>query len=455
MSADGSHVVGRLKGSLLVGRIGRPSVPRRHFATGARAALIALALAIPATLGPERVDPAAAAIDPQLSLDKLGRIDAFFNGEIGGGKIPGAVVLVQRHGQPVYFRCFGVRDVDSGLPMSSDTIFRIFSMSKPITAVTAMMLIDQGKLGLRDPLSKYIPAFAQVKVGVETRGPDGAPRLATEPLRREITIEDLLRQSSGITYGFYGDSQVRKAYAAADLFREPLDNAIFAERLAKLPLAEQPGTVWDYGHSMDIVGRVIEVVTGKSLYQAEKEMLLDPLGMTDTAFYVADPAKYSRLARPMPKDSTFVSTMERDVRKPIAWEPGGSGMVSTPHDYARFAQMLLNGGTLDGRQYLSPETFRAMTTNHIEPATGVKRGAFYFPGDGFGYGLGFGVRINRGDHNPPGAIGEIKWDGAGGTYFFADPKNDMFAMLMIQSPSQRGRIIPELKKLVYDALASQ
>ncbi|MEW6640146.1 MAG: serine hydrolase domain-containing protein [Pseudomonadota bacterium] len=387
-----------------------------------------------------------------FSAPGLTKIDDYFAHEIELGKIPGAVVLIQRHGKPVYFKCFGVRDVTTRLPMTPDTIFRIFSMSKPITAVTAMMLIDQGKLRLDDQLAKYIPSFADVKVGVETKGADGAAKLDLVPLDRPITIEDMLRQSSGITYGFYGEGLVRKAYRDANLFSGELNNAIFAERIAKLPLEVQPGTIWDYGHSMDVMGRVIEIVTGKSLYQAEKAMLLDPLGMTDTAYYVADPAKFPLIAQPLPNDKTFVAAMERHVREPTTWEAGGSGMVSTVTDYARFVQMLANGGELDGHRYLSAAAFANMTTNHIAPTSAVRKGPYYFPGDGFAYGLGFGVRIDRGDHDPPGSIGEFKWDGAGGTYFFVDPKNDMFVLFMVQSPSQRGRIHQELKRMIYDAL---
>jgi CubicO group peptidase (beta-lactamase class C family) len=397
----------------------------------------------------------AAQLNPEaagFSSEGLDKINTYFNHEVTGGKIPGAIVLIVRHGKPVYFECFGVRDVATKLPMTPDTLFRIFSMTKPITAVTAMMLIDQGKLGLDDPLSKYIPSFADVKVGVEVKGEDGTPKLDLIPLERPITIRDLLRQSSGITYGFYGDTLVRKAYRAADLFKGNFNNADFAERIAKLPLEVQPGTIWDYGHSMDVMGRVIEIVSGKSLYQTEKEMLFDPLGMTNTTFYVADPARFPLIAEPMPNDKTFVAAMERDVRVPTTWEAGGSGMLSTVKDYGLFAQMLLNGGSLDGKRYMSPETFKMMTSNQIAPATDVRKGPFYFPGDGFGYGFGFGVRIDRGDNNPPGSIGEFKWDGAGGTYFFVDPKLDMYVVFMIQTPSERGRIQRDLKKMIYDAV---
>src|ERR1700730_4315723 len=235
-----------------------------------------------------------------FSRAKLERVGDYIRNEIATGKIPGAIMLIQQHGQPVYFENFGVRDVATKLPMTADTIFRLYSMSKPITSVAAMMLVEDGKLSLDDPVSKYIPAFADVKVGVEKRDQDGKRLL--EPLKRPITIEDLLRHTSGLTYGFYGDSAVRKFYANADLFRGDFDNADFADRLAKLPLAEQPGTLWDYGHSTDILGRVIEVVSGKSLFQFEKERLLDPLGMADTAFYVADAAKRPRIAEAMPDD---------------------------------------------------------------------------------------------------------------------------------------------------------
>jgi len=305
-----------------------------------------------------------------FSPEKLARVGDYIRNEIATGKIPGAIMLIQQHGQPVYFENFGVRDVATQLPMTADTIFRLYSMSKPITSVAAMMLVEDGKLSLNDPVSKYIPAFADVKVGVEQRGQDGKPALVLEPLDRPITIEDLLRHTSGLTYGFYGDSAVRNLYASSDLFKGDFDNAEFAERLARLPLAEQPGTCWDYGHSTDVLGRVIEVISGQSLFQFEKQRLLDPLGMTDTAFYVADAAKRPRIAEPLPNDR-FVTPVAgiRDPMVPRRWESGGAGMVGTIGDYARFAQMLLNGGTFEGRRYLKPETIALMTSDHIGPET--------------------------------------------------------------------------------------
>src|SRR3979490_204201 len=206
-----------------------------------------------------------------FSRAKLARVGDYIRNEIATGKIPGAIMLIQQHGQPVYFENFGVRDVDRKRPMTPDTIFRLYSMSKPITSVAAMMLVENGKLRLDDAVSRYLPAFADVKVGVQKPDENGKPALALEPVNRPITIEDLLRHTSGLTYGFYGDSEVRRLYAEADLFNRDTDNAEFVERIARLPLAEQPGTLWDYGHSTDVLGRVIEIVSGKSLFRFEKE----------------------------------------------------------------------------------------------------------------------------------------------------------------------------------------
>jgi CubicO group peptidase (beta-lactamase class C family) len=375
-----------------------------------------------------------------FSRAKLERAGDYLRNEIATGKIPGAILLIQQHGKPVYFESFGVRDVATRLPMTPDTIFRLYSMSKPITSVAAMMLVEGGKLALSDPVSKTIPAFANVKVGVEQNALD-----------RPITIEDLLRHTSGLTYGFTGTDPVRHRYTHSDLFDGDFDNAAFAERLAKLPLAEQPGTLWDYSHSVDVLGRVIEVSSGQSLFQFEKQRLLDPLGMTDTAFYVTDAAKRPRIAEPMPDDRAtgpVLGTYDPLVVR--RWEAGGAGMSGTITDYARFAQMLLNGGALDGRRYLKPETVALMTSDHIGPETKIARDANYWPGPTSGFGLGFAVRTTQPPERWP--LGEYRWDGVGGTFFFIDPKDDMFAILMVQTPSQRGRIQLELKTLIYEAL---
>jgi CubicO group peptidase (beta-lactamase class C family) len=414
----------------------------RHFASSSLWA--GLFAATVATVSAAQLGPPPHAV---LSREKLSAIDDFLNAEIAAGNIPGAIVLIQHHGQPVYFKCFGKRDVEKATPMTADAIFPIHSVTKTITSVAAMMLVDRGKIALDDPVSKYIPSFAGMKVGVERKDDTGRAVLDLVPLRRSITLEDLLLHTSGITYGFYGEGLVKAAYAG--IYLGDFDNAEFAERLAKVPLAEQPRTLWDYGHSTDVLGRVIEVASGQSLYEFEKKNLLDPLGMTATKFFLTDPAERARYAQPLAKDRH----VERNSLDVTRWESGGGGMVSTIADFARYAQMLLNGGTLDGKTYLSPATFAAMTTDHIGPGSGVARNYFYYPGDGFGFGYGFGIRTDPGNAvpPPPGSLGEIKWDGATGVYIVVDRAQDMFFVVMENSPSGRMHVQVTLKKIIYDA----
>ena len=394
----------------------------------------------------------AAAFGPppgaELKLEKLDAIESFVDGEVAAGRIPGAIVLIQQHGKRVYFKCFGKRDVDAGTPMTEDAIFPIHSVTKTITSVAAMMLVDRGTIALDDPVSKYIPSFAGMKIGVERKDESGKTVLDPVALRRPITVEDLLLHTSGITYGFYGVGLVKAAYGG--IYLGDFDNAGFVERIAKVPLAEQPRTLWDYGHSMDVLGRVIEVASGQSLYQFEKRNLLDPLGMTTTKFFLTDPGERARYAQPLAKDRH----VERNSLNVTRWESGGGGMVSTVADFERYGAMLLNGGTLDGRTYLSPATFKAMTTDHIGPGAGVARNYYYYPGDGFGFGYGFGIRTDPGNASPPapGSLGEIKWDGATGVYLVVDRAEDMFFVVMQDSPSGRMHVITTIKKIVYDAL---
>jgi CubicO group peptidase (beta-lactamase class C family) len=277
--------------------------------------------------------------------------------------------------------------------------------------------------------------------------------LELEPLNRPVTIEDLMRHTAGLPYGYYGGAPVNKLYADAGLFdNKDLTNAELVAKITALPLAEQPGTIWDYGHSTDVLGRIIEVISGKSLFEFAKERLLDPLGMKETAFYVADPAKWPRIAEPMPEDRAISPmTQVRDPRKPLRWESGGGGLVGTIGDYARFSQMLLNGGTLEGRRYLKPETIALMASDHIGPETKIVRDQNYYPGGSSGYGLGVAVRtsVPQGTSWP---LGEYRWDGVGGTFFFIDPEDDLFGIFMVQTPSQRGRIQLALKTLIYQAM---
>jgi CubicO group peptidase (beta-lactamase class C family) len=414
------------------------------------AALLTVLVASPAIAEGTFDIPPGAHFNPK----KLEKIGDFFRNEVATGKIPGAILSIQQHGKPVYHEVFGVRDVDTGAPMTDDTIFRIFSMTKPITSVAAMILVDRRKLKLDDHVAKYIPSFANAKVGVEKKAENGEKVLELVPLKRPLTILDLMTQTSGITYGFYGESLVRKAYANAKIYDGDFTNAEFAERIAQLPLAEQPGTLWNYGHSTDVLGRIMEVVSGKSLLKFEQESLLGPLGMTDTTFYVTDPKKQKLLAKPMPKDRDYRVGFESSPDVFMKWESGGGGMVTTMSDFAKFSQMVLDGGKFAGKQILSPEAFAAMTSDHVGPGSGVQRDYFYFPGDGFGFGLGFGVRTDPGKAKPPppGSLGELKWDGASGCYFVIDRKQNMFFVLLEQTPSERQRIQKAVKQLVYEAM---
>ena len=336
-------------------------------------------------------------------------------------------MLIQQHGKPVYFESFGVRNPATGQPMTPDTLFQIYSMTKAVTSVAAMMLVDDGKLGLDDPVEKYIRSFADTKVGVDVSDEAGKYPLKLEPLKRPITIRDLLRHTSGITYGFFGEQQVTKLYGNPLLYAGDFDNAEFVDRIAVLPLAEQPGTRWNYSHSTDVLGRVVEVASGQTLFQFEKQRLFDPLGMSETAYVVADSAKWPRIAQAFPVDRFRVAGIG-DPTLPRRWESGGAGLVSTIGDYARFLQMLLNGGELDGKRYLKPETVKLMTSDQIGPETGIIHDPFYFPGPTSGFGLGFAVRTSA----PPGTtwpLGEYRWDGAGGSFYFVDPVDDLFGDL--------------------------
>jgi len=242
-----------------------------------------------------------------------------------------------------------------------------------------------------------------------------------------------------------------QVYQAANIFEGPFNNRQFADRIAKLPLTRQPGTLWRYGHSTDVLGAVIEIISGQTLYEFLKQRILDPLGMNSTKFVLKTPEERARMARPLPSDPVLLAG-ERDRLDHPEWESGGGGLLSTITDYQRFSQMLHNGGEFEGKRYLSPAAFKAMTTDHIGPGSGVGRDYFYFPGDGFGYGYGLAVRTDPGNAKPPppGSIGELKWDSGSGTYFGVDPKLDMVYLMMQQTQNERSRITPAFRELVYD-----
>lgn len=386
-----------------------------------------------------------------LSTERLTRITETLKASVAKGDIPGAVLLISRNGKVAYFEAMGSLDPEKKTPMSKDAIFRIYSMTKPITTVAAMMLFEEGKLALTDPVAKHIPAFKDVKVGEAKSGADGKPTLDLVAPKRAMTVQDLMRHSSGLTYGFFGEGLVKKAYIEAKLGDGDPTTAEFVDRLAKMPLVYHPGTTWDYSQSTDVLGRVVEVVTGKSLYAALKAMLLDPLGMTDTSFYVTDPAKQGRVAEPFATDRTIgAGAQVNDPRVAKKYESGGGGMVGTITDYVRFVQMLANGGTLDGKRYLGPRTLAYMTSDHMGDV--VKRGPYDLLGPGYKFGLGFAVRTDTGLAPYAGSAGDFHWGGAGGTAFWVDPKEKMLVVYMMQAPSKRTPYRIMLRDMVYAAI---
>ena len=387
-----------------------------------------------------------------LSSKRLQVITETLKADIDKGVIPGAVLMISRQGKIGYLEAIGSLDPEKKIPMTKDAIFRIYSMTKPITTVAAMMLFEDGRLALNDPVAKYIPAFKDVMVGEEKKDAEGKVTLDLVAPRSAMTIQDLMRHTSGLTYGFFGEGAVKKRYREANLNEGDPTTEEFVDRLAKLPLVYQPGTTWDYSQSTDVLGRVIEVVTGKSLYAALREMLLDPLGMTDTSFYATDPSKHARIAEPFANDRAIgAGAQVNDPRIVRKYESGGGGMLSTAIDYARFLQMLANGGTLDGKRYLGARTLAYMTSDHMGDI--VRRGPFDLLGPGVKFGLGFAVRTEGGLAPITGSLGDYSWGGAGGTAFWVDPKEKMFVVYMMQSPSKRQQYRALLRAMVYAAIA--
>jgi CubicO group peptidase (beta-lactamase class C family) len=385
--------------------------------------------------------------DVGFSRERLDRIVSTLNDDVAKGVIPGATLLIMRDGKIAYYDSVGMLDPATRTPLPKDAIFRIYSMSKPITSVAAMILVEQGKLLLADPVQKYIPAFADVRVAVQNAGVE---KIDLAPAARPITVQDLLRHTSGLIYGFLPGTPVAKMYREANLFSSQTTNATFVDIIARLPLAAQPGSSWNYSHSTDVLGRVVEVASGKSLYQFEKENILDPLGMNDTAFSVPL-SKQALIAEPFPTDSKVVGTEPiSNPRLPTSWEAGGQGMVSTAMDYARFLQMLQNGGALDGHRILSPATVAFMTSDHLgQIGSGPTA---YLPGPGYGFGLGFAVRRQEGVAAADGSPGDYYWAGAAGTAFWNDPKQHLSVVFMMQAPSQLGHYQALLRNMIYAAL---
>ena len=379
-----------------------------------------------------------------LSHLRLQRMSDAFKREIDKGTLPGATVMVARRGQIGWFEALGRQNPAASTPMALNSIFRIFSMTKPIVSVGIMMLIEDGHFLLGDPVAKFIPEFADQKVGVENNG-----KLDLVPVKRAMTVQDLLRHTSGITYDHTGNSLVQQLYQQSRLRSRKITNAEHAALVAGMPLVCQPGAEWNYSRSTDILGRIIEVVSGKSLSAFLTEQILAPLQMAETAFHTGA-ENAGRLAEPFPTDPWNGDKVQlfNMLEKPVM-ESGGGGLVSTTMDYARFCQMLLNGGVLDGIRIIGRKTLQLMASDHLAPH--VKVDSPLMPA-GHGFGLGFAVRTHQGLAPFPGSPGQFFWSGMAGTFFWIDPAEDLFAVFMMQGPGQREYIRTLLRDLVYAAV---
>lgn len=379
-----------------------------------------------------------------LSSIRLRAMSDAFKREIDKGTVPGATVLVARRGQVGWFEALGRQNPATSVPMAQDSIFRIFSMTKPIVSIGIMMLLEDGHFLLSDPVAKFIPEFAQQKVGVESNG-----KLELVPAKRPTTIQDLLRHTSGITYDHTGDSLVQKLYRESRARSRKISNAEHAALVASFPLICQPGEEFNYSRSTDILGRIIEVVSGKSLGSFLRERILTPLQMSETGFY-ASGADASRLAEPFENDPWTGDKVQlfNMLEQPVM-ESGGGGLVSTTMDYARFCLMLRNGGTLDGVRIVGRKTLELMASDHLGPH--VKIQGTLLPA-GHGFGLGFAVRTDQGLAPTAGSVGQFFWSGIAGTFFWIDPKEDLFAVFMSQGPGQREYVRELVRNLVYAAV---
>jgi CubicO group peptidase (beta-lactamase class C family) len=367
-----------------------------------------------------------------------------FQREIDKGTTPGVVAMVARRNQIGYFEAQGRQNPAESAPMARDSIFRIFSMTKPLVSFGIMMLVEDGYLLLNDPLAKYIPEFANQKVGIEHNG-----QLEYALPIRPITIQDLLRHTSGIAYEITGNGMVQRMYAKSNVRSRDITNEEHARLIASMPLMCQPGTEWNYSRSTDILGRVIEVVSGKTLGEFLQERILTPLQMNETGFHTAMENK-GRLAEPFPVDPwTGDKVQLYDQTKVPKMQSGGGGLVSTAMDYARFCQMLLNGGELDGNRIIGNRTLKFMASPHVAP--GVKLETHLVP-PGHNFGLGFAVRTEEGMAPYAGSVGQYFWSGVAGTFFWIDPKEELFAVFMSQGPGQREYFRTLIRSLVYAAV---
>lgn len=383
---------------------------------------------------------------------RLDRLNQVITSHIEDGLIPGAAMLIARHGKVVYQQALGRQTPDDPAPMQLDAIFRIYSMTKPIVSVAVMQLVEEGRLLLSHPVSRYLPELANLQVGLTLSGPEGEPALGLAPAQREMTIQDLLRHTAGLTYGIFGNSLVKSCYNAAGVHGPDISNDNLIQKLATLPLAYQPGTTWEYSRATDVLGALLERIHGKPLDAVLAERIFTPLGMTDTGFWVPSGQQH-RLAEGFAIDPlTQQAVYLLNVRERPQFLSGGGGLVSTLHDYWRFANMLLRGGELDGVHILSHKLVALMTSDHLASLPQAKSGASYLPGPGYGFGLGFAVRTAAGESTIPGSIGDYHWSGLAGTYFWNDPQEQLTAIWMVQAQEQREYYRQLFRNLVYASL---
>jgi len=398
--------------------------------------------------------PRAKPEDAGFSSPRLQKLIDALKRDVDAGIVPGGVLLLARRGKIVCHEAIGLRDREAGTAMGLDTLFRIYSMTKPITSVAAMMLAEDGALSIADPVSAFLPDFANLKVAVDSDSAT-ATELKTEPLRRPMTVQDLLRHTSGLTYAHLAGPQLKKSYEGPNI-GDDQTNAEMVAKLAQIPLAYQPGSTWQYGFSTDVLGRVIEVASGMTLDRFFAERILAPLSMHATSF---GPAA-APVAEPQIDKATGKRPPLRDAGKKPAWLSGGSGLLSTAADYVRFCQMMLNGGELGGTRLVSPATVGLMTADHLPPnvAYGPQMRSMFgalapVPENGIGFGLGFAVRRDAGRCALPGSVGDYSWSGVSGTYFWIDPQQQLIAILMMQAPIQRMRYRYLMRAMVYAAIA--
>ena len=395
-----------------------------------------------------------------MSPIRLSRIHDLMQTEVTENRVPGAVVLVARKGKIVYADAVGFQDKPSAKPMTRDAIFRAYSMTKPMVSVLTMMLVEEGRLQLNDPVSNFFPSMA--KMSVLSNPADGNSERV--PAARPITIHDLLRHTSGITYAeFTRFTAIKGPYQEAGLFSSEVQGKWITltpqqqiDALSKAPLLWQPGSTWEYSLSTDLLGRVLESITNQTLGALLEERLFKPLGMKDTSFLVPA-AKVSRLAEPFRIDPLTGQPyyLVLDVTKPMGNDSGGAGISTTADDYLRFCQMMLNGGSFDGKRYLSRTTIALMTSDHLGPkvATPVQPGELLMGVQGYTFGLGFMVRQGPGMASVPGSEGDYAWGGYGGTFFWIDPKEQVIGLLMAQTPgASRQYYRRMIKTLVYQAI---